>query len=558
MSQARALYAMTAMLAALLLLTGCPPQAGGDKTRQTADRAGHSAASVAPGGIVSLPLEISATDPAWTALDFSDARLFALARCLELPLVRSDAAGKLSPGLADKWETTDGGTSWQFNLRLLPGHATEPDYAGKLWEARIKHLLTGPPGPLQAQLNDLLAGAEAYARMTTTPLTGIVVSGSKLQLTLTRPNQLALLWLSQPGLGVLPKPTAPSEGYGPFALTSIEAGVLTLKPNPQALDGKPVLDELRFILEPDRAKQLALFKEGALDAANLAPADVEEAGNDPALASAIVKQATAASIIGLFNLSHFPWGDSKFQSKLGLRQALNLSLDRDNLETEVSGQLTVWPHFLPETMRDAIDQALLAEPAFPLSPETDAAMAAQKSADHEQGSKLIPGMDLSYLDQGLLSRICDPVLEDWKQISVKMRPFALTQTELELRVANATHEIILKQACPAYAAPDALFYPVLYSTLSGIGGNWGYVKDAEVDRRIAQAQATTDAVTRTKLYRELSGDLEQRALAVFLGYYSPTLLVSPQLGGCALTAYDFDASLPAQDFARLGRKATGS
>lgn len=554
MMQCKPWLILAAAIAGSLLLTSCPPKGGGKSPAEQL-RPDKTRTAVAAGGSVTLPLELDAEDPALVALNFSDPRLFALARCLEVPLVRSDASGRLAPGLASDWATPDGGTTWNFTLRPLPGHESEPAYAGTLWEERVKSLLAGNPGPLRAQLADLVAGAQAYSASTSSPLTGIAVDGGKLTLTLTRPNMLAPLWLSQPGLGVMPQKSGPAQGFGPYFIAAREGKLLTLKPNQQALDGPPLLDELHFILEPDRARQLALFKLGELDAANLAPADVEAASNDPDLAPALVRQETAASFVGLFNLSHFPWGDSKFQSKLGLRQALNLSLDRDNLETALSGQFTAWPHLLPAELQDDIDPGLLSEPTYPLAPEIEAAMAGEKDADHEQGSKLIPGMDLSYLSQGILPQLSTPVLEDWKQISIKMRPFPLNQSELELRVANATHEIILKQLCPAYSAPDALFYPVLHSALSGIGGNWGYVKDADVDRRIIQAQAAADAVTQKKLYRELSADLEQRALCIFLGYYSPILLVSPRLGGVELGPYDFDASLPAQDFAKLGRMA---
>jgi ABC-type oligopeptide transport system substrate-binding subunit len=534
--------------AGLLLATGCPghKSGGGTHAKQPV-----STAAVA-GGKLRLPLEVAPDDPALKTLDFSDARLFALARCLEIPLVRGDAAGKLSPGLASAWSTADGGKTWVFTLRVLPGHEADPSYAGKLLQARFKELLDGAPGPLQAQIMDLVSGAKDAKGNATSSALGLSLAGDQLTLTLTRQHQLAPLWLSQPGLGVLPGRAIPSQGFGPFLISSVEQGALILKPNPQALDDKPLVDELHFVLEPNRAKQLEMFRHNDLDTANLSIADAQSLASDASFKDMLVQQQTAAVIHGMFNLSHFPWGDSKFQSKLGLRQALNLSLDREYLATSMQGQLTAWQHFLPEAMKDAIDPALLQQPTFPLAPSIDAAMAAEKAADHEQGSKLIPGMDFAFLKQGMIPQLADLILQDWKQISIKMRPLPLSQEELTLRLDSASHEIILRQACPAYADPDALFYPLLYGDLSGVGGNWQYLKDAEVDRRIAEAQTYADPVARKKLYRELSADLEQRALGVFLGYSSPTLLISPRLAGYKLTPYDFDASLPAQDFTKLG------
>lgn len=528
---------------------GCP--AGRDSG---AAGSGAQPAAV-KGGSVSLPLEISASDPAFKALDFSDGRLFALARCLEVPLVRSDPAGKPSPGLASQWRTADAGKTWVFTLRALPGHETDADYAGQLLAARFKQLLHGPDNPLRAQLCDLLAGAQDFAAQKAQEVAGIKLEGGELTLQLTRNDMLAPLWLSQPGLGVLPQSSAPSEGYGPFMLAAISADEVQLKRNAQALDGQPLLDELRFMLVPDRARQLELFQAGKLHAANVAVQTASSVADDPALAEAAVQHQTVAMLYGLFNLTHFPWNDSKFQSKQGLRQAMNYSVDRENLQAQLSEQVTGWTHFLPPAMDGFIDPGQLQQPLYPLVADADKAMAGQKESDHEQGAHLIPGMDLGFLEQGLLREAAKPILEDWEQVSVKMRPFPMHQAALELRLQNSSHEILLRMFRPGYAHPDALFYPLLYSKLPAAGGNWSGLNDAEVDRRITEAEATDDEVLRQVLYRELGADIEQRALCVLLGYYSPTLLASPDLAGYRLTPYDFDASLPAQDFAKLGVKA---
>jgi ABC-type oligopeptide transport system substrate-binding subunit len=558
MKQHRISLKLGLLLAAAWLFTaGCPA----DKSaRESEGRNVAPSTTRVKGGTARLPLEVKAGDPAFITLDFSDARLFALARCLEVPLVRSDAFGQTKPGLASSWQTSDDGKTWVFALRPLPGHDQDPGFAGTLVQARFEQLLRGPADPLRAQLCDLLLGAQEYAEQKAETVAGLQPEAGQLTLQLTRKNMLAPLWLSQPGLGVLPKPSAPSAGFGPFTLASVAEGVAVLKPNAQALDGAPLLDELHFVLEPDRAKQLELFKTGKLDTANLDPDAVNMvvAENDPALTEAIKPHETAAMLYGLFNMTRFPWADSKFQSKLGLRQAMNFSLDRENLQDQLAGQVTGWTHFLPQTMKDDLDQGLLQEPLYPLVADVTLAMAGEKDANHEQGSQLIPGMDLGFLDQGILAQVAKPMLEDWLQVSVKMRPFAMHQAALRLRLDTSSHEILLRLATPGYASPDALYYPILYSNLPGIGGNWSGLKDADVDKRIQSAQAAVDNVSRKALYRELSSDIEQRALCIFIGYYSPTLLINPRLQlPFDLSPYDFDASLPAQDLSQLGFMAGG-
>jgi len=504
---------------------------------------------------VRLPIEAAPTDPALKALDFSDPRLFALARCLEVPLVRATPQGELLPGLASSWQCAPDGMTWRFTMRQAPGHDTDPTYFAKGLASSWQRILRGNNGPLAAQLADTVSGARDFASGKASSIAGITIVGSTLELKLARANRILPLWLSQPGLGLLDKREAPTAGFGPFLLASAANGELVLKPNPAELDGPPVLDELRFICEPDRARQLALFREGKLDAANLDVDAVQTVRADAHLAPALVDHQTAAAVIGLFNQSHFPWGDSKFQSKLGLRQALNWALDREYMGTALEGQLTPWTHLLPPAFRRFIDPASLAKPLYPLAPEIEQARQGEIDADHEQGSHLIPGMDLGYLRTAHLEAAAELILHDWKAISIDMRPFPLTEAELELRVRNKSHEILLKRACPAYPDPDAFFYPVFRSTLAGTGGNWSYLSDDSIDKMLTDAEAQADPVARQELYRKLGLDVEQRSLCVLLGHASPTMLISPELAGFSLTPYDFDASLPAQDFTKLGRRA---
>jgi len=88
------------------------------------------------------------------------------------------------------------------------------------------------------------------------------------------------------------------------------------------------------------------------------------------------------------------------------------------------------------------------------------------------------------------------------------------------------------------------------------GGNWSYFRDNGIDEQIEQGQAAVDSNTRQLIYRKLTREVEDRALFVCLGYATPSLLLNPELAGYQLTPYDFDASLPAQDFTKLGRAAS--
>ena len=536
----------------LALVAGCPPQQQSGGTTGTSGTGQAAARLAVAGGIISLPLEVAADDPGLKQLDFSDPRLFALARCVGMPLVRSSADGRLQSGLASTWEILENGQRWRFTLQDGHNEPAQPSALGEMWIKHVKTVLRSEPGPLQAQLADLIAGAADFRDGKSLEISGINHTTTDLEIQLTRPNNAFGLWLSQPGLSILASHQIPTAGYGPFRLAQFEGSMIVLKANTDSLAGQPLLSELHFICEPDRSKQLELYRGGQLDAANLLPADVPGILSDPELSSAVQKHASAEMILGYFDLHEFPWGDGEFQSKLGLRQAANWGLGREDLETGQNQQFTAWPHALPKCFERYLNQQYVQQPPYPLHEEIELARQGLINADHDQGIKLPIGMDLMYLRDEHLGNLATDIVQFLEAISLKLRTFEATPAELAKRLELQTNEIILARVRPHYPDVDALLYPTLHSALFGAGGNWAMLQDEQIDRGLEAGQAEADSTARQVIYRQLTTELEDRALLVFVGYASPTLLISPRLAGYTLSPFDFDASLAAQDFTRIG------
>ena len=514
--------------------------------------------SAEPGSRIALPLEITADDPALTILDLSDYRLAALARCIELPLVQSYGDGSTQTGLASTWSTSDGGLTWMLELQQVDTHLEDPGYLGRLFATHCKQILNKPETPLSAQLADLVQGADAYQKGAAADISGLSITDNMLTVALTRPNQFFPLWVSQPGLGVLEdREAAHASGYGPWRvvefLASTEDGKparLVLEPNPASLAGQPVAGQITFLLVADRAEQVALFQSGELQAANTPWQDAP--GLEQQFPGKFVRFETAVPVVGQFDLSQFPWGDDKFQSKLGLRQALNWAIDREYLTELLNQQITGWTCFFPKPLSEFDPPDLMQNPTYPLGQDIPAAQRGLQLADHWDGSHLIPGMDLGYLDTADTEKEVVEVLKYWNDISVKMRPFKMTRAELRLRLDQGTHEIVYRRLYPAYPSPDALAYPYLYGALLGNGGNYWNQAQPGVDKAIKDAQAATAAADVTRSYRGLAKTLVSESLLVFIGYYTPAVLVSDKLAGLQLSPYDYSASLNMQDFTKLG------
>jgi peptide/nickel transport system substrate-binding protein/oligopeptide transport system substrate-binding protein len=465
------------------------------------------------------------------------------------------------------------GTLWTFALRKAPDHEDNAGFLGELFVQHVRRILLADENPLQAQLADLVAGADEFRKGRSEEIIGITLENDLLSISLTRPYRQFYLWLSQPGMCVLKSYTlSNASGYGPFTVSELNNGSqqtesgttsetsnfseLILKPNPVSLDDQPVLDELRFICEPDRNNQIELFRKGELDAANVSVNRISAVSNDPELSQSAVRHETAVPLLGVFDHHEFPWGEQEFRSKVGLRRAANLALNQAMIAELADYVFEPYPHLLPPYYEDFIDPSSLQRPLFPLGEQLEEARAALKEADHEQGGHLIPNMDLAYYVHEDLDILAREILLYWRDCSIKMRPLPHTTDEMRKRIDLGSHEIILSLVHPAYDDPDAVFYPLLHSSLYGHGGNWSMLSDKDLDAVIEQAQAlssSTNDLERKKIYRDLSRKLEERAVFVFLGYYTPTLLICDEIAGYRLTAFDFDASLAAQDFTKLGK-----
>src|SRR5438105_863855 len=92
----------TLLLLSVLALSGCITRQTGQTGNPPAGTKQHPPNQTTPstpakhGGVLRLPLSIAIDDPAMQSLSLSDPRLFALGRCIEMPLMRALPDGSLT------------------------------------------------------------------------------------------------------------------------------------------------------------------------------------------------------------------------------------------------------------------------------------------------------------------------------------------------------------------------------------------------------------------------------------------------------------------------------
>jgi ABC-type transport system substrate-binding protein len=521
----------------VLVLSGCKLKDAGS---------GTASSNILKGGTLRIPIEGSANPRQLidgSNFNFGDVKWAAIASTLETP----SAATRL-----DKWETSDEGATW-----IIPSDAEESGSVASGLSSLGLRLLRDQKlkdSPLASQVMDLIKGAADYRVAKAHEVAGIHSQDSQVTVTLNRNFMEFPVWARSHGLWDAPSTwthTSAEESLFGIGDGSIQDSSLKVFAHSSKYPAQ--LDSVDFIFEPDRHKQFELYKAGKLDTCNVAPEDMAEVLADPALKKQLHTYDTAATLVGFIDLHATPWGDAPFKDKTPLRQAVNWAVYRNELAENSGGMFEPWPHFLPKALRQYIDPAALSSPLYQVEPDIDKAKEGEALAGHDQASLLPTNMLLSYVDDPFLGQLAEGIRENLDEISIRMRPYPCkTQDDALKLVKIGSMDIWLQWIYPAYQSPDALFYPALYSKLEGLGGNYGRCNEKEIDKLIEKAQAEPDESVRTRLYQQLENEVEKRGLFLILGSGKANILINPKLGGYELSPYDFDASLPAQDFSKLG------
>lgn len=259
-------------------------------------------------------------------------------------LVRINAAGGLSPGVASHWETSADGLTWTFHL--LPNlvwsdgsKLTANDFVYSFRRALDPATASPYAEPLY-----VIAGAQAFAEGKTKDASNVGISAPD--------DDTVLFHLRQPTpyfLGILavevafPLPRKVIEAHGtkwtqpgnlvsngPFTLESWTPHLdVVLKRNPRYHDAASVkLDGVRWVVVEEDDTSLRRYRGGELDIARVPPQDV------PMLRREMPDQLHTDTILRtdflVLNVTKPPFDDVR------VRQALAMSLDRSILADKVN------------------------------------------------------------------------------------------------------------------------------------------------------------------------------------------------------------------------------
>lgn len=444
-------------------------------------------------------------------------------------LMTIDSDLNVVPDLAEDWEVTDNGRVYTFRIRPdATFHDGKPVTAEDVrWSLeRATNPLTEAPN-VDQYLGDIV-GVDAKLSGDALEISGVrVIDERTIEITIDQAKSYFLAKLTYPTAFILDRENVEGNpknwfrqpnGTGPFLMTEYKVGeTLVLSRNENYHLGPAILAEVEFILSGGTS--MLMYENDEIDIAGVGLADLDRL-LDPShsLNAELTRAQPAFSVqyIGL-NVNEEPLDDPK------VRQALNLSIDKQEIATIVLGDQVV-----PATG--------ILPPGFPaFNPsvrgyEFDPVRAKQLLEESKYGDDLDSIPPITITTPGSfganVSLDMEVVLQMWeKNLGIKAE-FQQTEFATFLKDLNKRRFQMFDIGWIAdYPDPENFLDILFYSDSSNNHTNYN---NPEVDALLEKARIETDETLRYSIYNEVEQIILDDAPWIPLWYSGERyLLVKP-------------------------------
>lgn len=423
-------------------------------------------------------------------------------------LVNVDPAGNLVPELAESWTVSDDTREVTFKLRADAKFSDGTPVTADDVVYSVNRLLKINQGPANLFADVLTAGSVVAVDPHTVKFTisktfspflstvaAIMVVNSKV----VEANAG-----SDDGQTYLATHVA---GAGAYTLKSWDRGSqMVIERNPDYYKGfgPGPIDEVRWIVTNDEATVRSLAASGELTMTSQYQSPETYKALEAMGRFKVVAEETPTAFYLKLNSKVAPTDD------IHIRRAIALATDYDTIREVIlpGGELN-GP--LPKTFADFYASDLAA-------PKYDLEGAKAEIAQSKYAGSKIPitlgyvagtnfEQEISLLMQSNLEQLGFVVTQQadpWNRI---------TEIASKVETSPAVNQIFFS---PTYPSPDSMFFTQYHSKAAGTWASMEWIQDAEVDKLIDDARATSDKAKQAELYKTLQHKLVDMQSDVFL------------------------------------------
>jgi len=396
-------------------------------------------------------------------------------------LVAFDPNLNVVPGLAESWTVSRDGLEYRFQLRAAIMFHNGKELTAMDVVASLNRVFEKSKKKLPARFIDSVTAKTEKA---------VVIR-------LSEPYAPFLATLAMPLTRIIPSEYAENDeplgerpvGTGPFRFESWEGEVITLKANDRYFNGRPALDELRFVFYPkgEREKAFQDFLEGTLDGCPLPssanPVMLKEKGYQ-----IFIRPRLSLLYYGM-NIDYPPLGDPR------IRKAIALASNQVKHVTEDLGgnyipALQIMPRGMPGYTPD---NALLG-----YDPDTAARLLTEAGYPKGEG---IPELIFASASQSdFAKKELNLFAEDMAKIGIRIKTVFVDDWEkFKTDLGEKKYSLFRYATYADIPHPEDLLAVIVES---GSPSNFTGFSNEKVDTLLGVARAETDPIQRTNLYRE--------------------------------------------------------
>lgn len=433
-------------------------------------------------------------------------------------------SGEAQPAVAARWQSTNGNRTWTFHLRPDAKAANGETITASDVKTTLEEAVRGG-----TPLSDLLAPIAGYGSYAADPavggLSGVTTpDANTVRIELDAPVADLPLLLGNPAFGIKHRAgDGTTVTTGPFALANVngDQGVSLVK----AQGSDALLERIETTFYGDLDGAYEAFKAGQLDWVPVSPTKAVEAGRE--YGSHLFRPSLRSLYLSI-NTQLPQYSDRRF------REAIIRAIDRPAAVRAAAGDVRM----LNSINTDAVPNDERALCAVTCAYGIEAARKLVKEA-YPNGSP--PPVVINVLEgEPLNADVRDRIVKDLATAGITAEIRAVPADQFGAVTVAEGRELLQTGWSAAYPSAEATLLPLF---LSNSRANVSNFRDADIDRRLQEAQGLIDDRQRSEAFEAIERDLLAVVPMVPLMQFPVASVAAPPVRGLSVQPTgNFDAS----------------
>jgi oligopeptide transport system substrate-binding protein len=447
-------------------------------------------------------------------------------------LVGYSADGELVPAAATSWDVSDDGLTYTFHLRDDAKWSNGDPVVAAHFVAGVERLVNPETAAFYAEFLSDVSDIEAIDELT-------------LALTLSQPTPYMLSLLTHPATFPIHTPSVAehADGFarpgkfvsnGPYRLDAwVPGAVVSLRRNVHYWNNAATsIDTVNYHVLVQDSSELNRYRAGELHITSTVPPD-----NFAQVQEELGDQLHVAPYLGVyyygFNLSKPPFKDNP-----GLRQALSMSIDREQLTSKVTGRGEAPAYSWVPPGANNYEPPALGYSAMTQAERNQVARNLYKSAGYSDDNPL--QIELRYNTSDTQRRVAVAIQSMWKEVlGVET---TLINEEFQVLLANIRQRDITEVFRASWIGDYNDAHGFLKILESDNPANTPGYRSEDFDLLMQRAAGQTDLGSRRLFLEEAEREMLADHPTIPIYFYVSKHLVSPELEGWGDNVLDYHYS----------------